>query len=252
MVVQLTYSTWLRREVQCTVQCTRLSSRLSSLRSPVFDGSYFLAIHDFNRSVNIHKITFSSVKMSNSQASSIGSENFDGSSIVDEDNENFRTKNGTLWRKESKLGEGGYSEVYLYKNGGSTCAVKRMPNINAGGRMTPAELEKEKAALIKFSGRDHFVSFLGWFAESDIEYFVLEYVEFGDLESNLRRREKNRRKTLRKQGKTGREIKRAETCLPEAEVKTILTQILKGLEFLHADGYIHRDLKPQVSHNQYH
>ena len=194
------------------------------------------------------------MNMSNSQTSSIGSsigyENFDGSRIVDEHHEHFRTKNGTLWRKESKLGEGGFSQVYLYKSGGGLkCAVKRMPNVNAGGRMTAAELEKEKAALIKFSGRDHFVRFLGCFESSDIEYFVLEHVEFGDLESNLRRREKNRRKKLRKQGDLDRKIKKAEACLSETEVKTILIQILKGLEFLHADGYIHRDLNPRVSHH---
>ena len=190
--------------------------------------------------------------MSNSQDSSIGFENFDDSRIVDENNENFETKNGTVWRKESKLGEGGYSQVYLYKSGELKCAVKRMPNVNAGGRMTSAELEREKAALIKFSGRDHFVTFLGWFVDSDVEYFVLEFLEFGDLESNLKRREKSRRKTLRKQGKPDREITRGEACLPEAEVKTILTQILKGVKFLHAGRYIHRDLKPQVSHHHHH
>lgn len=43
-----------------------------------------------------------------------------------------------------------------------------------------------------------FVRFMGWFTHENIEYFGLEYVEFGDLEFNLKKKEKNRRKTLKK------------------------------------------------------
>ena len=166
--------------------------------------------------------------MSDSEASLIQSKKIKGT--LNEENNTFQeSESDTIWRWDPKpLGKGGYSKVYLYENGQSKWAVKRIANISGGGRTTTAEVEKEKAAMIKFSvreRRERFVSFIGWFAFANVEYFALEYVEFGDLESNLEKR-----------GKT----------LPEAEVKTILTQILEGVEFMHAEKYIHRDLKPQV------
>ena len=35
--------------------------------------------------------------------------------------------------------------------------------------------------------------------------------------------------------------------LPELEVQQITSQILEGLQFMHQNGYSHRDLKPGVS-----
>ena len=170
--------------------------------------------------------------MSDSEAFSLEFKRIPGTVKINED---FHRANGEIWsRNEKPLCEGGYSQVYLYENGRSKWAVKRIASISGGGRTTSAELEKEKAALIKFSERERFVRFIGWFAHKNIEYFALEYVELGDLEENLTKREE------------------AGGRLPEAEVKTILTQILEGIEFMHAEGYIHRDLKPQVRHHRHH
>ena len=109
--------------------------------------------------------------MLDSEASSIESKRTDGT--VKENND-FETANGKIWRRQSKqLGEGGYSQVHLYEgDGGSKWAVKRIPNISAGGRTSSAELEKEKAALIKPSDRERFIRFIGWFAYENIEYFA--------------------------------------------------------------------------------
>ena len=166
--------------------------------------------------------------MSDSQASPVKLKEIRGTVGQDE---NFEAANGEIWRrKKNPVGKGGYSQVYLYKNGRSRCAVKRIANISGGGRTSSAELENEKAALIKLSDHERFVRFIGWFAYKDIEYFALEYVQLGNLEDNLG--------------------KRKEDGLPlsEEEIKCILTQILEGVEFMHAEGYIHRDLKPQVRH----
>ena len=157
-------------------------------------------------------------------------------------NEDFKAANGKIWRRSQKpLGKGGYSQVYLYENGGSRWAVKRIPNISGGGRTSSAELENEKAALIKFSDHERFVRFNGWFAHENIEYFAFEYIQLGNLEENLKKTERPGKDILM-------ENKKAEVLLPEAEVKAILRQILEGIEFMHAEGYIHRDLKPEVRH----
>ena len=167
--------------------------------------------------------------MSDSQAFSVKSKEIRGTV---EQNEDFKEANGKIWRRKPEpLGKGGYSQVYLYENGRSRWAVKRIPNISGGGRTSSAELENEKAALINFSDHERFVRFNGWFAHENIEYFALEYIQLGNLEDNLPER------------------KEAGGCLSEAEVKDILTQILEGVEFMHAKGYIHRDLKPQVRHH---
>ena len=169
--------------------------------------------------------------MSDSQALSVKPKEIHGTV---KQHEHFETANGEIWRRNKKpVGKGGYSQVYLYKNGGLLWAVKRIANIRAGGRTSSAELENEKAALIKFSDHERFVRFNGWFAHENIEYFALEYVQLGNLEDNLSER------------------KEAGGCLSEAEVKDILTQILEGVEFMHAEGYIHRDLKPQVRHHHH-
>ena len=180
------------------------------------------------------------------EASFIQAKRIDG---IVEQNEDFKAANGKIWRRQPEpLGKGGYSQVYLYKNGGSLWAVKRIANISGGGRTDPAELEEEKAALIKLSDHERFVSFIGWFAYENIEYFALEYIQLGNLEENLAKRERNKKKRMKIGKKTEGTVTKADVCLPEAEVKTILTQILEGIEFMHANRYIHRDLKPEVRH----
>ena len=180
-------------------------------------------------SVNMSDSEASGSEASGSEASLIQTKRIDG---IVEQNEDFKAANGKIWRREQEpLGKGGYSQVYLFENGGSRWAVKRIPNISGGGRTSSAELKNEKAALINFSDHERFVRFNGWFAHENIEYFALEYVQLGNLEDNLGKREKDG------------------LPLSEEEIKCILTQILEGVEFMHAEGYIHRDLKPEVRHH---
>lgn len=76
-----------------------------------------------------------------------------------------------------------------------------------------------------------FVDFIGWFRNDDAMFLAMEYMPLGDLEHNLQ------------------EIENSPTHtgppLSEEEVQEITRQILEGLKIMHAEGFAHRDLKPQ-------
>jgi serine/threonine protein kinase len=61
----------------------------------------------------------------------------------------------------------------------------------------------------------------------------------GDLEDNLQVLEKSRHTERHIDGHSG-------SVLSKEEVKDITTQILEGVKIMHAEGFAHRDLKPQV------
>lgn len=77
-----------------------------------------------------------------------------------------------------------------------------------------------------------FVDFIGWFQNDDAMFLAMEYMPLGDLEQNVQ------------------EIENSPTHtgppLSEEEVQEISRQILEGLKIMHAEGFAHRDLKPQV------
>jgi serine/threonine protein kinase len=67
----------------------------------------------------------------------------------------------------------------------------------------------------------------------------MEYIPFGDLENNLQELEQSRRTGRLTDAHIG-------GVLSKEEVKDITTQILEGVKIMHAEGFAHRDLKPQV------
>ena len=65
------------------------------------------------------------------------------------------------------------------------------------------------------------VRFLGWFEDINIVYLAMEYFPYGDLEKNA-------------------------ANIDETGVREITLDLLEGLRIIHAEGFVHRDLKPQV------
>ena len=63
-------------------------------------------------------------------------------------------------------------------------------------------------------------------------FLAMEYMPLGDLEQNIQKIEKSPTYTRHP--------------LSEEEVQEITRQILEGLKIMHAEGFTHRDLKPQV------
>lgn len=70
-----------------------------------------------------------------------------------------------------------------------------------------------------------FVSSQGWYEHQDSVFITMEFLPLGDLQRYLMR------------------------PLPECQAKQITEQVLEGLQFMHDNGFIHRDLKPAVCSN---
>lgn len=71
-----------------------------------------------------------------------------------------------------------------------------------------------------------FVKSFGWFECTEAVYITMEYLPHGDLHLYLRQ---------------------VRSILPPEEARQVVYQTLEGLEFMHANNFAHRDIKPSVS-----
>lgn len=81
---------------------------------------------------------------------------------------------------------------------------------------------RERNICEELSGHPNIVRFEATFQDEDNLYFLLEYVERGDLSSMLK----------------------AERRLPLELVKFYAAELLLALEYVHSKNIVHRDLKP--------
>ncbi|MFY7787982.1 MAG: serine/threonine protein kinase, partial [Thermoflexibacteraceae bacterium] len=80
----------------------------------------------------------------------------------------------------------------------------------------------EAKTLVRFSGKKGIVQIADMFEENNTCYFVMDYIEGTSLGSLVRK--KNR--------------------LTEQEASNYMLQVLEALDHVHAEGILHRDLKP--------
>ncbi|KAH8121630.1 protein kinase-like protein [Trichoderma asperelloides] len=125
------------------------------------------------------------------------------------------------WERQKRLGEGGYGTVYLEKcvQGDKQEKLRAVKMIKSQDFKYSRELD----AIIKFSHHKYahcFVQSFGWFEIDESIFIAMEYYEMGDLQRYLTK------------------------PLPEPEARRITFQVLEGLEFMHENGFVHRDIKP--------
>lgn len=63
----------------------------------------------------------------------------------------------------------------------------------------------------------------GWFENESTVFIAMEYLRHGDLQKYLQK------------------------PLPEREARQIARQLAEGLDLMHKNNFVHRDLKPLVS-----
>ena len=145
----------------------------------------------------------------------------------------FTTMNGTRYhRSEKVLGRGATSEVYLgMHDDGSLVALKsiKIPErpTSPTGRRARNKVDEMEAVLREINvmstlRHDHIVAYLGPGVVGDRLIIVTEYVSGGSLHGTLE----------------------AFQRIPIHSLKRYLGDILRGLEYLHSNGIVHRDIKP--------
>ncbi|KAI6257105.1 hypothetical protein MCOR03_009584 [Pyricularia oryzae] len=119
------------------------------------------------------------------------------------------------------IGKGAFGSVYKAFNWGTgeAVAVKQIKLVDVPRselRMIEAEID-----LLKNLHHDNIVKYIGFVKTSDCLNIILEYCENGSLHS----------------------ICKAYGKFPENLVGVYMTQVLQGLQYLHDQGVIHRDIK---------
>ncbi|XP_077222723.1 mitogen-activated protein kinase kinase kinase NPK1-like isoform X3 [Tasmannia lanceolata] len=131
------------------------------------------------------------------------------------------------WRKGELIGCGAYGRVYMGMNldSGELLAVKQVliAANHASKERTQAHIREleEEVKLLKNLSHPNIVRYLGTAREEETLNIMLEFVPGGSISSLL--------------GKFG--------SFPEAVIRMYTKQLLQGLEYLHKNGIIHRDIK---------
>ncbi|SLM34673.1 camk protein kinase [Lasallia pustulata] len=133
------------------------------------------------------------------------------------------------WYKDKVLGHGTFGEVCLeiYRQGDSIADTRAVKKIEKAKMQSwNVDYERELLALAQFSkvqyeDEENLVKFFGFFENADAVFLAMEYFSYGDLAQYLK------------------------SPLSEPEIKQITEDVVEGLKVMHAEGFTHRDLKPQ-------
>ena len=124
-----------------------------------------------------------------------------------------------IWYHRQHIGSGSFGHIFagINEKDGREVAVKRVEKL----RLKRPEDKREIENLIALSDCEHVVRYISFFEDEDFSYLVLELME-GNLEEFL-------------DGYT----------IDAAEVTSLCKDVVMGLQFLHEQKILHRDLKPQ-------
>ncbi|KAF8392436.1 hypothetical protein HHK36_022778 [Tetracentron sinense] len=131
------------------------------------------------------------------------------------------------WRRGELIGCGAFGRVYMGMNldSGELIAVKQVliATNNASKEKAQAHVREleEEVKLLKNLSHPNIVRYLGTAREEETLNILLEFVPGGSISSLL--------------GKFG--------SFPEAVIRMYTKQLLLGLEYLHKNGIMHRDIK---------
>ena len=125
-------------------------------------------------------------------------------------------------QEEKKLGEGSFGIVFLGTFRGKRVAIKKMKSMK-NDEKSMREFEKEVQMLDKFRS-EYIINFYGaCFVPLKIS-MVTEFAEYGSIEDLMKKRNKDE--------------------IDEIMKVKLMYDASKGIEYLHENGILHRDIKP--------
>jgi len=127
------------------------------------------------------------------------------------------------------LGAGGFGETYIAQDtrrpGNPTCVVKHLKPISNDPQFLPTArrlFNSEAETLERLGHHDQIPRLLAYFEEGQEFYLVQDYVEGRELSAELA----------------------SDRPWTESEIIVLLRDVLPVLAFVHSQGVIHRDIKP--------
>lgn len=134
------------------------------------------------------------------------------------------------YRIVQSLGEGGFGQTYIAEDtrrpGNPSCVVKLLQPASSNPEFLEVarRLFRSEAETLEQLGHHHQIPRLLAFFEQDQDFFLVqELIDGAPLTDEL---------------VVGKKW-------PESQVKSLLSEVLEVLEFIHGQGVIHRDIKPE-------
>ena len=134
----------------------------------------------------------------------------------------FKTQIG-FYKIKQKIGKGCFGKVYLAIQilTQLPVALKVISKSNIKSKDSRQKIEKEVSILKKVNNHHSVIKLYEVFEDTNFVYMVFEYLENGDLVQYFKKN----------------------PLLDEAELKIFFNKIVKGIEHLHKNNIIHRDIK---------
>lgn len=159
--------------------------------------------------------------------------------VLDCNKEGFENSHGSCWFRGPLLGKGGFASVFLaHINGDFSCSEPLLPGtliaVKSSFLKHSSSLQIEKKVLhdLKFCSNvvrcygDEVTSSASAPSNQRVYNLVLEYCDGGSLHDRITQFKPNAR-------------------LPELEVRRYTRDIVSGIAWIHGNGYIHCDIKPE-------